>query len=348
MWKGSFVSKMLEEARSAPGVVATQLEQSKSLASFVRELAGQGLCVVLTVARGSSDHAAVYFASLVMNLLGLPVASFPMSTVTLHGSVMKVGGQLAVAFSQSGRSPDLVETMQALRRAGATTLALVNAPDSPLAQACAYSLPLAAGVEHSVAATKSYIAMLSMSALLVAHLEHSRHGRTELLDALNSLPTALLVALEQDWSALTRELADAERMIVVGRGVGLGIAQEAALKLKETSGIQAEAFSGAEVRHGPMEIIDKDYPLLVFAPRGPEQPGLLAFASEMRARGAKVLLAAPKGTPEVALPIAETGHALLDPISLIQSFYPAAEQLARARGRDPDAPRHLRKVTQTR
>ncbi|WP_370682543.1 SIS domain-containing protein [Comamonas sp. GB3 AK4-5] len=339
---------MLEEACSAPGVVAAQLEQLGLVDAFVRELSGQSLSVVLTVARGSSDHAAAYFASLVMNRLGLPVASLPMSTVTLHDSLMQVEGQLAVAFSQSGRSPDLVETMQALRRAGAATLALVNVPGSPLALACDYSLPLAAGAEHSVAATKSYIAMLSMSALLVAHLEYGRHGRAELLGALSSLPAALLVALEQDWSALTRELGDAERMMVVGRGAGLGVAQEAALKLKETSGIQAEAFSGAEVRHGPMEIIEKDYPLLVLAPRGPEQLGLLALASEMRARGAKVLLAAPKGTPEVALPIAETGHVLLDPISVIQSFYPAAEQLARARGREPDAPRHLHKVTQTR
>ncbi|WP_027016701.1 SIS domain-containing protein [Comamonas composti] len=339
---------MLEEARSAPGVVAVQLEQIGLVSAFVQELAGQNLSVVLTVARGSSDHAAAYFAGLVMSRLGLPVASLPMSTVTLHDSVMKVHGQLAVAFSQSGRSPDLVETMQALRREGAATLALVNMPDSPLARACAYSLPLAGGVEHSVAATKSYIAMLSMSALLVAHLEHERYGHTQLLDALASLPAALLVALEQDWSALAHELAGVEKMMVVGRGSGLGIAQEAALKLKETSGIQAEAFSGAEVRHGPMEIIDKDYPLLVFAPRGPEQMGLLAFASEMRSRGAKVLLAAPAGTPQVALPIAETAHVLLDPISAIQSFYPAAEQLARARGREPDEPRHLRKVTETR
>ncbi|MDR2323858.1 MAG: SIS domain-containing protein [Acidovorax sp.] len=339
---------MLEEARSAPAVVATQFAQAEPVAALVRELVSPCLAVVLTVARGSSDHAAAYFANLVMGRLGLPVASLPMSTVTLHDSVMKVGGQLAVAFSQSGRSPDLVETMQALRRAGAATLALVNVSGSPLAQACAYSLPLAGGEEHSVAATKSYIAMLSMSALLVASLERHLLGRSELFDVLGSLPSALLQALEQDWSALGRALEDAEHMIVIGRGAGLGIAQEAALKLKETSGIQAEAFSSAEVRHGPMEIIDKDFPLLVFAPRGPEQQGLLAFASEMRARGARVLLAAPAGTPQLVLPIAPTGHALLDPISVIQSFYPAAEQLARLRGREPDAPRHLHKITQTR
>ncbi len=137
-------------------------------------------------------------------------------------------------------------------------------------------------------------------------------------------------------------------MLVLGRGPGLAVAQEAALKLKETSGIQAEAFSGAEVRHGPMELIGAGYPLLVFAPRGPEQQGLLTLAAEMRARGARVLLAAPSGTVDADLPLAEAAHPLLDPIAAIQSFYVAAEALARSRGRHPDLPRYLSKVTETR
>src|SRR5258705_267676 len=140
-----------------------------------------------------------------------------------------------------------------------------------------------------VAAIKSYIAMLSISAQLVAHWQKD----AELLGALNTLPEALERAGKLDWSKAVDELRGIERMIVIGRGLGLAIAQEAALKLKETSGIQAEAFSSAEVRHGPMELIDRDYPLLVFAPRGPEQAGLLQLAHDMRARGARALLAAP-------------------------------------------------------
>ncbi len=122
---------------------------------------------------------------------------------------------------------------------------------------------------------------------------------------------------------------------------------ESALKFKETCGIQAEAFSGAEVKHGPMALVEEGYPLLVFAPRGPAQAGLLQLAEEMRRRGARVLLAAPAGTPGSELPLVPTMAEDLDPISAVQSFYPMVEALARARGLDPDQPRHLAKVTRT-
>ena len=134
---------------------------------------------------------------------------------------------------------------------------------------------------------------------------------------------------------------------MLGRGTGLAVAMEAALKLKETCGIQAEAFSGAEVKHGPMALVRDGYPLLVFAPRGPAQAGLLAIADEMRQRGGRVLLAAPIGTPGAELPLVTTGNEDLDPIALVQSFYPMVEALARARGFNPDVPPNLAKVTKT-
>jgi glucosamine--fructose-6-phosphate aminotransferase (isomerizing) len=136
-------------------------------------------------------------------------------------------------------------------------------------------------------------------------------------------------------------------MLVIGRGAGLAIAQEAALKLKETSGIQAEAFSSAEVQHGPMELIERDYPVLVFAPRGPEQAGLIQFAGAMRQRGARVLLAAPADVESATLALSCTADPALDPIAAILSFYVMAAHLAVARGRDPDTPLHLRKITET-
>lgn len=335
---------MLEEALAAPEVVAAQLADTSAVAALAEALAGPGRHVALTVARGSSDHAASYFASLTMARLGLPVASLPMSVATLQQAPLQVRDQLAVAFSQSGRSPDLVGTMAALRAAGALTVALVNAPHSPLADACAWHLPLRAGPELSVAATKSYIAMLSMAAQLVAFWQRD----AALLEALQRLPEALRRAAALDWSGAVPALREVERMLVIGRGQGLAVAQEAALKLKETSGIQAEAFSSAEVRHGPMELIDQDYPLLVFAMPGPEQAGLLQLARDMRARGARVLLAAPPEVVEATLPLVDTGHAALDPIAAILSFYVMAAHLAVARGRNPDAPRHLRKITETR
>ncbi|HEY1996397.1 SIS domain-containing protein [Paraburkholderia sp.] len=334
---------MLNEALASAEVVATQLADTSRVQALAQKLAEQPRHVALTVARGSSDHAASYFASLTMSRIGVPVASLPMSVATLQQAPLKVRDQLALAFSQSGKSPDLVGTMSALREAGALTVAAVNAPESPLADACEWHLPLVAGPELSVAATKSYIAMLSVSAQLVAHWQRD----DTLLAALSSLPENLQSAGKLDWSRAVEELRGVERMIVIGRGLGLAIAQEAALKLKETSGIQAEAFSSAEVRHGPMELIDRDYPLLVFAPRGPEQAGLLQLARDMQARGARVLLAAPDDVSEATLPLATTAHAALDPIAAILSFYVMAAGLAAARGRNPDAPRHLNKVTET-
>jgi glutamine---fructose-6-phosphate transaminase (isomerizing) len=338
------LSNMLNEALASADVVAAQLNDTSRVEALAARLAQEPRHVALTVARGSSDHAASYFASLTMSRVGLPVASLPMSVATLQQAPLQVRGQLALGFSQSGKSPDLVGTMQALREAGALTVAAVNVPDSPLEQACEFYLPLVAGPELSVAATKSYIAMLAVSAQLVAHWQNDG----ELLGALKLLPDALKRAGTLDWSKAVDELRDVERMIVIGRGLGLAIAQEAALKLKETSGIQAEAFSSAEVRHGPMELIDRDYPLLVFAPRGPEQAGLLQLARDMQARGARVLLAAdPADVPEATLPLVSTAHAALDPIAAILSFYVMAAGLAAARGRNPDAPRHLMKVTET-
>ena len=334
---------MLKEALASAETVAAQLRDTSRVEALAAKLGQQPRHVALTVARGSSDHAASYFASLTMSRLGVPVASLPMSVATLQQAPLQVRDQLALAFSQSGKSPDLVGTMEALRKAGALTVAAVNASSSPLADACEFHLPLVAGPELSVAATKSYIAMLSISAQLVAHWQKD----DALLGALNTLPDALQAAGKLDWSKAVDELRGVERMIVIGRGLGLAIAQEAALKLKETSGIQAEAFSSAEVRHGPMELIDRDYPLLVFAPRGPEQAGLLQLARDMQARGARVLLAAPADVPEATLPLATTAHAALDPIAAILSFYVMAAGLAAARGRNPDAPRHLNKVTET-
>ncbi|POZ61220.1 SIS domain-containing protein [Chromobacterium alticapitis] len=336
---------MLEEALYAAEAVAAQhMYADEGLAALGRELARISPRLALTVARGSSDHAASYFAYLAMQRLGVPVVSLPMSIVTLHQSPLAVSGQLAVAVSQSGQSPDLVDTMKALSAAGAHTVALVNKPGSPLAEACHWAAPLCAGEEKSVAATKSYITSLSAVARLVAHWQND----AGLLAALENLPKRLSEAAAQDWSVAIDVLKPAERIMVVGRGLGFAVALEAALKFKETCAIQAEAFSGAEIKHGPMALIDEGYPLLIFAPRGPEQQGLVALAAEMRGRGAKVLLAAPAEVESRDLTLAVADDEALDPLLAIQSFYLMAARLSEARGLNPDVPRHLSKVTCTR
>lgn len=337
-------SKMLEEALSSYKAVDAQLQQlDPQMIEIAGRLNRQPPQVAMTVARGSSDHAASYFAYLTMQHVGIPVASLPMSVVTMQQAPLKVSGQAVFAFSQSGQSPDLVNSLRLLRKRGALSIAMVNAENSPLEAACEFSLPLCAGTESSVAATKSFIATLSASARLIAHWKQD----AELLEAGLALPEGLRDAATQEWSLAVDVLRDCQRLMVIGRGAGFAIAQEAALKLKETSAIQAEAFSSAEVKHGPMALIDDNYPLLVFAPRGAEQAGLLSLAAEMRQRGARVLLAAPDDVSERDLTLSRAEHPALDPILAIQSFYVMAAGLAVARGMDPDQPRHLSKVTRT-
>jgi len=335
---------MLEEALAACEAVERQLQQlDPALQEIAGRLRRQPPQVAMTIARGSSDHAASYFAYLTMQQLGLPVASLPMSVVTMQQAPLKVSGQVAFGFSQSGQSPDLVNSLRLLRKRGALSVALVNALDSPLEAACEFSVPLCAGGESSVAATKSFIATLSASARLVAQWKDD----VELLEAGSALPEGLREAARQDWSAAVEALRSCQRLMVIGRGAGFAIAQEAALKFKETSAIQAEAFSSAEVRHGPMALIDENYPLLVFAPRGAEQAGVLSLAADMRQRGARVLLAAPDDIAERDLTLTRAEHPALDPILAIQSFYGMAAHLSVARGLNPDQPRHLSKVTRT-
>ncbi|MDB5856884.1 MAG: iron dicitrate transport regulator FecR [Ramlibacter sp.] len=338
------MSRMLDEAREAPEVVARQLradqDRYRALGTLLRK---QPPASLLTLARGSSDHAAHYAAYLVMARLGRLVTSMPMSLLTLYQSRISGQGLASFAFSQSGQSPDVVTPTEYFRAGGAVTCAFVNDAASPLARAAEWLFPLHAGPEKSVAATKSFIAQLLAGARLVAAWQED----AALQQALDGLPAVLEQAVRADWSPAVDALRDADRLFVVGRGLSLPVAMEAALKFKETCGIQAEAFSAAEIQHGPMALIEQGYPLLVFAPRGPAQAGVLEVARAMRERGACVLLAAPPGTPDATLPLVETGLPDVDPVSAIQSFYPMVEALARARGHDPDRPPHLKKVTRT-
>lgn len=335
---------MLEEALSAAEHVAVQLAQDEDThAALGRRLREAAPSRALTVARGSSDHAASYLAYLVMARLGCIVASLPMSLVTLYHSRLMARDTLTLAISQSGQSPDVVEPVRYFRQGGATTVALVNDVASPLAAAAEWTLPLHAGAERSVAATKSFIASLVAAARLVHHWQ----ADAELQRALADLPQALQAASRTDWSDALPVLVGARQAMVVGRGIGFPLALEAALKLKETSALQAEAFSGAEIQHGPMVLIEAGYPLLILATRGPALQGLVDLAAAMRLRGARVLLAAPDEVRERDLTLPTAGVPDLDPITAAVAFYRMAAELAQARGLDPDHPRHLNKITRT-
>lgn len=335
---------MRKEACAAPQCVLAHIQANEDrYVELGALLNAQPPACAVTIARGSSDHAASYFSYMSAVRGGHVVASLPMSLLTLYGAPIKAQGMFAVAISQSGRSPDLSGPIATFREGGGTTIALVNDVASPLAEAAEWHVPLMAGTERSVAATKSFICSLVAGASLVAAWSTD----DELARSIHALPESLETACGMNWSAGIEVLERDERIMVIGRGTGLAIAQEAALKFKETCAIQAEAFSGAEVKHGPMALVDEGYPMLIFAPRGPAQQGLLALAKDMRARGARVLLAAPADIAERELTLATAATPDLDPVAAIQSFYLMVEALALARGRDPDKPKHLSKVTST-
>ena len=335
---------MYREAHEAAAVVARQFAANDAVVTALAQtLRAQPPRFIVTCARGSSDHAAAYAKYVFETQLGIVTASASPSVTSVYAAEQQWQGALFIAISQSGKSPDLLRNAQAAKRAGARVLALVNVEDSPLAQLADTVIPLRAGPERSVAATKSYIAALAA----VLHLCARWHGDAALAAALDALPGALREGWDADWSALSDGLVEAHNLFVVGRGFGLGIALEAALKFKETCGLHAEAFSAAEVKHGPMALVGPHFPVLCLAQDDDTLAGTLAVADEFRRRGAQVFVAAPGLRGTGMLPVAGGLPALCTPLLIIQSFYRAASALALRRGFNPDVPPHLNKVTET-
>lgn len=331
---------MFNEAASSASVIAAQFtrnhERVRALAADLRQNPPP---FVVTCARGSSDHAATYAKYLFETRLGLVTASASPSVGSVYEARQQLQGALYLVISQSGKSPDLLRNAEAAKAAGARVVALVNVEDSPLAQLADTVIPLGAGAERSVAATKSYLASLAAILQLCAYWRDD----PTLIAALDALPAALTQAWQCDWSALTEGLVDAHNLFVVGRGPGLAAAQEAALKFKETCGLHAEGYSSAEVKHGPMALVGRDFPVLAFAQPDETGAGTRALADEFAARGARVWLAGEGGD----LPVAAAPHPLCAPLLTVQSFYRAINALALRRGHNPDLPPHLNKVTET-
>ncbi len=348
---------MLQEIRQAPGAIARQLAaSSEDLGSLAARLRDKPPRVAVIVGRGSSDHAATYGKYLFETRCGLLTSVAAPSVVTMYRARLEWDAALVLAISQSGESPDVVATIEDARAGGALTVALVNQTHSPLGAAAEVVLPLHAGPEISVAATKSYIASLVALARLVSVWQEDQ----DLLDKIRCLPDILKGAAELDWEPAWQALTDATNLLVLARGYAYPIALEAALKMKETCGLHAEAFSGAEVRHGPIALVNPGLPVLVFAPAGPTMQSTLSLAAELAASkrprtsegtatpGTRVFVASPAEAPGVCtLPVADTLDPVLDPIPLVQGFYRFSERLARARGYDPDKPSALSKVTRT-
>ena len=345
---------MFQEAGDAPAVIERQFARNASLLAALGErLRRSPPRFIVTIARGSSDHAAAYAKYLFETRLGLVTSSASPAVASVYEAKQSLQGALCIAISQSGKSPDLIKSAEAAKRAGAEVLAFVNVEDSPLAAVADTVIPLHAGPERSVAATKSYLATLAALLQFTAHWSDG----PDLHEALATLPGHLRRGWEADWSSLVNGLRHERNLFVVGRGYGLGTALEAALKLKETCGLHAEALSAAEVKHGPMALVGEGFPVLFLAQNDDTLQGTLDVAREFRARGARVWVAAPGVDHDEpgALPLAADSAVdssadlspLATPLVAVQSFYRAANALSLARGFNPDVPPHLRKVTET-
>ncbi len=341
----SFGAGMAAELREAPAAIRRQVNSLASpLTELVARLARRPPDVVVTCARGSSAHAATFAKHLIERHLGIPVAAAAPNIATIYRQPLRLRGQLLLTISQSGSSDDLVETTSAARTAGALTVAIVNDPASALASASEIVLPMAAGPEFSVAATKTFIASLAA----VLRLSAQWADDNNMLKACERLSGRLEDATQLDWSEALGPLAKANSLVAIGRGPTLAIAREAALKLKETCGLHAEAFSNAEFRHGPIALVSKSFPILVFAPTDEAAFGFGEFVTDLRRKGASVLVAEPGEEIPGRLPAMAPDQADADAICLIQSFYAFLVGLAARRGTDIERPRHLQKVTRTR
>lgn len=336
---------MEQEAREAHIVVQKQLSINESLVKQITQAVPlDNINMVLTCARGSSDHAAAYTKYLFEIMLGVPVLSLGPSIGSIYKRPMNLDNSLFLVISQSGKSPDLVACAEWAKDNGAYVVALVNEPESPLHDIAEIVLPLHGGKEISVAATKSYIASLSA----VAHLVANYSSDSDFSNSLKNLPAKLKEACDLDWSQATTQLASSDDLLVVGRGLSYGIALEAALKFKETSSIHAEAFSSAELMHGPLELVRKRYPILVFSQDDETRSGVQEIVSALRKKEARVFVAESGDPLPGRLPVVKNIHPFLAPITYIQKFYLMINEIALSRGHNPDKPEHLNKVTETK
>ena len=300
---------------------------------------------VLLAARGTSDHAALYAKYLIETKLGVPVGLASPSTLTVYGTRPNLTDVLWIAVSQSGGSPDLVESTQRAREGGALTLAVTNAAASPLAEAADLNIDVMAGPEKAVAATKSYTSELLALWLLVESWSGGDLTRAGVIP-----DRAREIVERADGIRVAPRYRFVERLVTTGRGYAYPTAREAALKLMETSYLAAHAFSSADLMHGPLAMIDEDRPVIAVVPFGPGGGAMQPVLDRLAERGADLMVVgdgsrAPQAADVIWLPsdVAEDLAPVLQIIPLQQLAY----AMAIARGYDPDAPRGLRKVTET-
>jgi glutamine---fructose-6-phosphate transaminase (isomerizing) len=333
-------SAMAREICESADVVSRIVQDRHAVASVAKRLDIGTSPLVVLCGRGSSGHVGVFLRYLIETRLHLPVSASAPSVITAFRKPLTLRNALFIVISQSGRSPDLVAATQSAREAGARTVAIVNAVPSPVADAAEFVLPISAGLEHSVAATKTVIGSMTAGAGLIAKLADD----VALQAALDRLPERLHRALTLDWSGIGRDLAGASAVFVASRGLGLGPAREIALKLAEILRLPALGFSAAELQHGPRAALSSRTPVIMMRLMDETAATVDALASELHDSKIAVHLC---GGPRSTVPWLGDDDPAIDAIAMLVPAYRMIERTARAWGFDPDRPPWLSKVTET-
>ena len=326
---------MEKEAKQAPSVVEGQLSANKNLVEKIganlRELAPK---MVMIIGRGSSDHAGVFGKYLIEIEAGIPTFAAAPSVSSVYGKQLKLEQALVIVISQSGRSPDIIAQAEMAKKAGAYCVALVNDETTPLKDIVDDVLPLKAGAEISVAATKSYLATLSALLQLTAYWTEN----AELIRALDTLPAAMQTIIDSKPQLTSQSIDGVNNMVILGRGLGYAVTKEMALKLKEVSSIHAEAFSSAEFLHGPVTLVEQGLAILNCEVNDESAQSHQEQIDEMKQRGADLV-----HLRQTDLSV----HPRLAPLVVLQRFYLDVAEVSVSRGFNPDEPKGLKKVTRT-
>lgn len=337
------LTQMMREILQIPESVDTLLAKGGlDIAKAAQAAREKNPPFLLSVARGSSDHACTFLKYAGELILNLPMASIGPSIKSVYDKNLLCDSALCLAISQSGQSPDIVALTKALTDAGALSIAITNDSQSRLAKATSATIPIQAGPEISVAATKTFVCCIVAGLWLLAEIKRDE----ALIGALFELPDYLAKAIECDWSPVLSALSK-NTAYTLGRGPSMAIANEAALKFKETSLIHAHSYSSAEVMHGPVSVVEQDFPIIAFAAADKAEQSTAETADILAQKGAQSFATSNLVSSAQTLPHVRTQHWLTDPIANIVSFYALADKAAAARGIDPDKPRHLNKVTET-
>lgn len=342
---------MRQEIMEQPVVMKKCMENNAGvIAQIVAEIEKRNICGTFVAARGTSDHAGTYGKYLIETTLGIPVGMAAPSVVTVYGKDLKLANYLVIGLSQSGKAADAIEVLKSANKAGALTVAITNDEESPMAKEAKFHLFCSAGLEKSVAATKTFTTELYLLALLVAEWAKDSGLKKKLLEVPENIEKIL--AASDEFKTKAQRYRYMNDCFVLSRGMNYPIAMEAALKIQETCYVKAKAYAVSDFYHGPLAMIDKDMPVFVYAPEGPMLKDMTDIVTRLKELDAElVIISNNESMLEMGcctFRIPDTNDDAISPFynTIVAQMF--ACELSLAKGLNPDQPRSLKKVTITK